>query len=592
MATLKTIMNEKKWELNASWNQLTDAQQALILYGTGDAEWDVEWTFKTKSRSGTQSLTTKWIGFCGYIDDEFERKRNNKKIESLEALLHQEECETCHGSRLKEYLLETSFLGKNIHELSQLSIREVLKHFEKGISDSNVQAIADVVLPGVIRMLKTLEQLGLSYLSIHRPVSSLSGGEYQRVMLAGQLSSHLYGVTYVLDEPTIGLDEKQVLTLISLLKQLIEKGNTVVVIEHDETFIRHADHILEMGPGSGEFGGEVQFTGSIEEVMNANDSITAKLLNTSVDYSARKSESVTREFGVRGATLHNLKSIDVGFYEGQITALTGVSGSGKSSLMEGVLYASFQANQPIGCESFFGMDAFDEVLLVDQQLLSTSLTSTVASYTGTLDDLKLVFSKTDHAKELGLKRADFSYLSKNGKCPTCSGNGKIKTSLDFMSDVWTPCDTCSGSRYSEKVNSVLYEEKSIGDVLKLSIDQAMDAFANESFVKKLQILSDVGIGHVLLGQATATLSGGEAQRVKLSKYLLSKQKGKRLFLFDEPSSGLHYFDIQQLIDVFRSCIDQGDTIVYIEHNKVMLQLADQVITLGPGSGSQGGEIVE
>lgn len=592
VATLVTIMNEKGWNLNLPWDQLTTEQQELILYGTGEAEWEVEWTFKTKSRSGTQSLTAKWLGFCGYIDDEFDRKRNNKKTESLEALLHQKECETCGGSRLKDYLLETRFLDKNIHELSQLSIREVLKHFENKITDARIQAIADVVLPGVIRTLKTLEKLGLSYLSVHRPIYSLSGGEYQRVMVAGQLSSHLYGVTYVLDEPTIGLDEQQVLALISLLKSLIDKGNTVVVIEHDETFIRHADHILEMGPGSGEFGGEVQFSGSIDEVLNAKDSVTAKLLKTSMSYSAKQQKSDGEKFGVRGAFLHNLKSIDVSFVEGQITALTGVSGSGKSSLMEGVLFASSQANQAVGCQQIFGMAAFDEVLLVDQQPLSTSLTSTVVSYTGILDDLKLIFSKIEGTKELGLKRADFSYLSKNGKCPTCGGHGKIKTSLDFMSDVWTPCDTCKGSRYSEQVNGVRYEEKSIGDVLSLSIDQAINLFENETFVSRLRTLSAVGIGHVRLGQATATLSGGEAQRVKLSKYLLLKQKGKRLFLFDEPSSGLHYFDIQQLMDVFRNCINQGDTIIYIEHNKSMLQLADQVITLGPGSGDQGGEIVE
>jgi len=594
IATLKEVAKQKNWNLDIPWSQLEDKVKEVILYGTGDALWDVTWKFNTKSRSGTQELTAKWLGFCNYIDDEYQRKLHNKNIKQLEDLLHGVQCPECHGSRLKPELLGTRFLQKNIHEFSQLSITACLELIENldGKVDNVVLAISQVVLPTVIESLKTIVDLGLGYLNLNREVHTLSGGERQRVTLAGQLSTHLFGVTYVLDEPTIGLDSVQVEVLSKALKRIVKNGNTVVVVEHDPSFIQSADYLIEMGPAAGSLGGEIIYQGKIADLYKAKHSVTYKLLQSQNLTPTRERKKKGEKFGLKGAYANNLKNIDVDFYSGQLIALTGVSGSGKSSLVKDALYSSWQKNRPVGCASVFGLDQFDEVLLIDQEGLSQNRLSTPASYTGIIEQLKTLFSKTDSAKMAGLKKADFSYQSKNGKCPTCSGHGKLKTSMDFMSDIWLTCDSCKGMRYSDVVLSSIYQEESIGEVLQMTVQQAIDFFESGTVVESLDVLRRVGVGHLQLGQAGNTLSGGESQRLKLATSLMKKRKGTTLFLFDEPSTGLHYFDILNLIEVFESLIDRGDTILFIEHNNTLIKSADQIITLGPGSGEDGGEICE
>lgn len=601
VATLKEVAKQRGWNIERPWQQLDDKVKDVILYGTGDVVWEVTWEFSTKSRTGTQSLKAKWLGLCNYIDEEYQRRLHNKNIVHLEELLHAVVCSTCQGSRLKSDLLNTTFLGKDIHALSQLDIASCLDLIStmEGKVDPVVLAISQVVLPGVQDSLKTLSDLGLGYLSLDRAVSTLSGGERQRVTLAGQLSTHLFGVTYVLDEPTIGLDTAQVEVLSKALQRIVSNGNTVVVVEHDPTFIRTADYLIEMGPAAGSLGGEVVYQGSIADIDQAEHSVTYQLLQEERVTSAKKPRGKGLPFGLKGAFANNLKHLDVDFYSGQVIALTGVSGSGKSSLIKEVLYSSWLKKRAVNCTSVTGLDQFEEVLLIDQEPLSQNRLSTPASYTGIIEQLKTLFSKTAFAKEAGLKKADFSYQSKNGKCTTCAGHGQLKTSMDFMSDIWLSCDSCKGMRYNEAVLACQYQGHSIGEVLRMTVREAIEFFESGAIVESLEILHRVGVGHLLLGQAGNTLSGGEAQRLKLAKSMIHTsaslgtrtRKGNTLYLFDEPSTGLHYFDILQLIEVFQSIVDRGDTILFIEHNGTLIESADQVIRLGPGSGENGGRLM-
>jgi len=593
IVTLKEAVKQNNWNITLPWNDLTDEVKNVILYGTGEMVYDVTWEYQTKTKSGIQELSAKWWGFCNYIDDECQRKLHNKNLQHLETLLHNVECSTCNGSRLKPELLETTFLGKNIHEISHLSIASCLDLIEnvEGKLDATVLAISKVVLASVTQSLKTIIDLGLGYLNLDRAVNTLSGGERQRVTLAGQLSTHLFGVTYVLDEPTIGLDVKQVEVLSKALKRIVSNGNTVVVVEHDLSFIQNADYIIETGPGSGRLGGEVIYQGRVADIASAKHSVTYQLLAGKGEKLAHQQNKKGEPFGVKGAFANNLKHIDVNFYAGQITAVTGVSGSGKSSLIKAVMYSSWLKNRPVNCNAVNGLEQFEEVLLIDQEILTQNSLSTPATYTGIIEQIKTLFSKTESAKELGLKKADFSYQSKNGKCATCSGHGKLKTSMDFMSDIWLTCDSCKGMRYNEALLDCKYNQRSIGEVLQMTVQEVIDFFESGAIVESLKILKQVGVGHIILGQAGNTLSGGESQRLKLANSMLGNRKGTTLYLFDEPSTGLHYFDILQLITVFQSLIDRGDTVLFIEHNNTLIQSAGQVITLGPGSGERGGVLI-
>lgn len=593
MSTLKEVARKKGFNLKLPWKDLEAEVQNIILYGTGDRIWDVEWEFTTKSRSGKQSLSVKWLGFCNYIDEEYQRKLHNKNLQSIDELLSDFECSACQGSRLKSELLETKFLGKNIHDLSRMTIKSCLDIIGSVENEINtvIIALSEVILPGVKESLKTLVDLGLGYLNLDRSVSTLSGGERQRVTLAGQLSSHLFGVIYVLDEPTIGLDELQVKVLSAVLKNIVANGNTVVVVEHDPLFISEADYLIEMGPGSGRNGGNVVFEGKVRDISKVKDSVTYQLLHGENDEVGLKQKSTSLSFGLKEANANNLKSIDVSFNSNQVIAVKGVSGSGKSSLIKDVLYESWLKSRPVNCSSVFGLDQFENVVLVDQEVVTQNRLSTPVSYTGIIEHIKSIFSKTDSAKELGLKKADFSYQSKNGKCSICAGHGKLKTSMDFMSDIWLTCDTCRGSRYNDIVLGCTYKNRSIGDVLRMSVVEAIDYFEVGLIVDHLNVLKKVGVGHLILGQAGNTLSGGEAQRLKLANSMMKKIKGSTLYLFDEPSTGLHYFDILSLIKVFQSLVEKGNTVLFIEQNKTLIQCAHQIITLGPGSGESGGEVI-
>ncbi len=593
MATLQALATHSNWDLTLPWNQLTTKQQEIILYGGDNTEWEVEWTYKTKSRTGTQQLKAKWLGLCVYLDDEFQRRLTAKNKQPLDAVMHEVKCTTCQGSRLKKELLKTTFLGLNIHELTQLTITECSTLLQDiNFKTFAEEKIAQAILPGVQRKMKPILDLGLGHLSMNRSVKSLSGGETQRITLAGQFSADLFGVTYVLDEPTIGLDTKQVEALVNLLHELVKKGNTVVAVEHDRQFIESSDYIIEMGPNAGNAGGEVVFQGTREELSKYPETLTQQLFANAITIKPPKFENKQFSFGVKGAVRNNLKNIDVTFNSGQIIAVSGVSGSGKSSLVRDVLFESHQKKRPEGCSSIFGMKQFDEVLLIDQKPFTGNSLSTTASFTGILDAIRGEFAKSSKAKELGFKKVDFSYQSKKGKCGACSGHGKQKTSLDFMGDVWTECDTCNGKRYNSEILVCKIGEKSIGDVLEMTVNQAFEFFENDRLKNDLQLLIDVGVSHLQLGHSGNLLSGGEAQRLKLAKELMSKTRGNTLYLFDEPSTGLHYLDVLKLIKLFNQLVKDGNTVLFIEHNSTLIESANVVINLGLGSGVLGGEIVQ
>ncbi len=600
MATLQTIFDKNGWNLNQPWNEFTLEQQEIILNGTGDEQWEVTWNFKNKSRSGTQELTIAWLGFCGFINDEFERKRQNKNIQTLEDLLHDVVCPICAGSRLKPELLETRFQDRNIAEWMELSISEMQSKMEatlenaselKNSSDQTV-ALTKRVLPAILQQLAELHQLGLSYLQLSRSVGTLSGGEYQRVLLAGQMAANLHGVTYIMDEPSVGLDSEQVMALEKLLRRIVDNGNTVVVVEHDPTFIKLADYLIEMGPGAGKNGGQIVFQGNQKELEDRKDTLSYQLIHESNVFPIIEGKDDTH-FTIVGANANNLKNIDVTVDLNALTMISGVSGSGKSTLMRDVLLASVQKGRAVGCESIENWEAIDalETIFIDQKPVSLKRNVTPASYLGILDHIQTLFAKTEKAKSLGFKKSDFSYLSKNGKCPTCQGNGKIKTSLDFMSDVWTDCDTCEGKRYNQSIEKVLWKQFSMGEILELSAAQALELFPQEKFVQIVKFMRDIGLGHLSLGQPANTLSGGEAQRLKLIKSIAKKSEQPRLILLDEPSVGLHQKDLGKLISMFQQIIDGGDTIVCIEHNEQLKGISSNQIKLGPGSGDAGGQIM-
>ncbi len=623
-AILKVVAQDLGIDLEQPWGNLPKDARDIILYGTGDRQWKVTWEFKNKTRSGTQELTAPWPGFCNYVDEEYQRKLHNKNIGALEELLEEVLCTSCQGSRLKPEQLEVRIAGLNIAELGQLSFEEIRKFLnglgtrESGQSDkpdsgeqrgssgqlkSSEQPepgagrdfkpeIFSLILPKIYRLLDVLEELGLPYLSPSRASRTLSGGEGQRIRLARAFSAMLYGVTYVLDEPTIGLHAKDVQPLIRVLRQLIHAGNTVIVVEHDETVIREADYLIEMGPGAGRKGGNVTAVGIPNVVIHNPASLTGKYLLAPPNLKPNAVPFEEAAFGLRNARIHNLKGLTLEWVAGGIIALTGVSGSGKSTLMQQVLLPSAQRGHPVHCESTYGLHRFDQVIVVDQKPIVQHTSSTVATWSGAMAPLRDGFASTPEAKAAGLKKSAFSHLHKSGACPECKGSGRQRTALDFLGEVDTVCESCDGQRYQAEVLAVKYHGWSIAEVLALTVEEANQHLkALGKMTPYVKALAEVGLGHLQLGQSLATLSGGEAQRLKLSKELIHHRQQKNLYLLDEPTTGLHFQDVEQLIRLFQRMVANGHTIMVIEHHPMLQQVAHQVIELGPGGGEAGGELV-
>ncbi|HRY33611.1 MAG TPA: hypothetical protein P5531_11645 [Bacteroidales bacterium] len=594
LATLRTVASELGLNLNPAWKDMDREVRDVILYGTGDRQYQVVWEFRNRSRAGTHRMQTSWTGFCNLVEDEYKRKYLNKNTRETDRLMHEVECEVCRGARLKPELLEIRFRDLNIAGLSGFSMKELLGFFSGVFRDElpgTEGLVFERIRQAVLGLLRVMDDLGIAHLTADRPSASLSGGESQRVRLASAFSSGLYGVTYVLDEPTTGLHSRDIQPLVRVVKQLIGKGNTAVVVEHETAFIREADHIIEMGPGAGPEGGRVVASGDLQCIMQHPDSLTGRILKAPPVLQPPRTEVLPDAFGVRGANINNLRHIDVSFIAGGIIAVTGVSGSGKSSLVSGALLASHHAGRPVGCRAVFGLEHFDHIAAVGQQSLSTGGLSSTATYSGFMDVLRDIFAAEAVKQGSRLGKSAFSYLS-DGKCPACGGYGTIKTAMDFMSDIRIPCDTCGGSRYKEDVLRIQLHGRNIADVLDMTVNEALEFFSDrKEATPYLQVLNASGAGHLKLGQPAATLSGGEAQRLKLATGILRFKKGRMLFVFDEPAAGLHSEDILKLAGLFRKLTGEGHTLLFIGHQPLLISLAHQVIELGPGSGPEGGRLV-
>ena len=580
------------------WNELSEQEKNICMFGTGDEQYDVTWKYKRGKREGEHNFSGPWKGFVNLVNDEYQRKHADSRGDSMLAVMKKEMCPACRGTRLKPEALSYRLMGKNIAELSLMSTGQSMawfKTFGDEITDEAVKTITKQLRVEILEKLAFLHKLGLDYLSINRDAATLSGGEAQRVRLASQLGNGLTDVTFVLDEPTVGLHPSDTESLMDIVKQLRDSGNTVVMVEHDRDVMLAADHIIELGPGAGENGGAVTASGTCKALIANPESISGQYLEAGFSFAAKKTNHnyiYGNPVKISAACANNLKNISIEIPVGRMTGLTGVSGSGKSSLLFDVVAASAQSGKPEACQSIVGLEQFKEVITITQAPVSTSKVSNVLTFTGLFDKIRNIFANTQEAKSAKLKKSHFSFNSKGGRCEKCLGQGKIRVSMDFVSDVWVTCEACHGKRYTEQVLAIRVKNHNIFDVLEMTVSQAIAFFGeNESPGKQLKTIEDVGLGYLRLGQSTDTFSGGELQRLKLAKELMSNTSGKNLYLLDEPSTGLHFRDVDVLMKLFDHLLKKGHTLIIIEHNMDIISQCDYVIDLGPGGGENGGNIV-
>lgn len=575
----------------------TEAVNAL-LYGTNEEKIEMHRT----NEFGSGVYYNTFEGIVENLERRFRETNSEWMKEEIGSFMSGVECPDCYGKRLKPVVLAVTIGGKNISDFCEMSIRDELKFIadnEPNLTEKQKQ-IGGQIMKEIKNRLQFLQSVGLDYLTLARSAGTLSGGESQRIRLTTQIGSALSGVLYVLDEPSIGLHQRDNDKLIATLKNLRDLGNTVIVVEHDEDTMRSADYIVDVGPGAGVHGGEIVAAGSVKDICKAKRSITGDYL------SGRKRIEVpqTRRPGngnfltVKGARENNLRNIDVKFPLGEFVCVTGISGSGKSSLINEILYKTLAcelngARSRAGkCDGVEGLEFVDKVIGIDQQPIGRTPRSNPATYTGVFNDIRTVFSQTQDAKMRGYGPGRFSFNVRGGRCEACEGNGILQIEMHFLPDVYVPCEVCKGARYNRETLEVKYKEKTISDVLNMTVEEAVVFFANQpKIARKLQTLLDVGLGYVTLGQSATTLSGGEAQRVKLANELARRSTGKTVYILDEPTTGLHMADVHRLIEVLQKLVDAGNTVIVIEHNLDLIKCADHIIDLGPEGGSAGGLIV-
>ena len=590
------LSKKYKFSLTEPWNSLSDEAKNIILYGTKGETLELHYD----QPRGKGVLKQAFEGICNNIERRYKETQSDASRKELEELMSECPCPDCQGRRLRKESLAVTVGEKNIYEFTTLSVEDALIWMDGLTLTEQQMLIADRILKEIRSRLGFLKSVGLGYLTLARSAGTLSGGESQRIRLATQIGSSLMGVLYILDEPSIGLHQRDNDKLLATLKNLRDLGNSLIVVEHDEDTMRAADYLIDIGPGAGVHGGQVVAAGTPAEVMANPDSLTGQYLSgkKKIEVPAVRRPGNGKVLKVIGAAENNLRHIDVEFPLGTFTVVTGVSGSGKSSLVNEVLFKRLGAElmrmkvRPGKCDRIEGMEYLDKVVNIDQSPIGRTPRSNPATYTGLFNDIRDLFASTQEAKSRGYGQGRFSFNVRGGRCEACSGDGLLKIEMHFLPDIFVPCEVCKGRRYNRETLEVRYKGKNIADVLDMTVDEALDFFsALPKLKKRLQTLQDVGLGYVKLGQPSTELSGGEAQRVKLATELSKQATGKTIYILDEPTTGLHSDDVRKLLEVLQRLVDAGNTVVVIEHNLDVIKCADHLIDLGPEGGDGGGTIV-
>ncbi len=591
----KGILDHFGADYDIPWKDLPKEVKDTVLYGTNGEKY----AFHYNRSYGSGSYNAVYEGVVNNLERRYRETTSDYSKGEIEKYLNESQCPDCHGARLSNAILAVTVGGKNIYEFTCMSIRDEMDFITNLKLTEREQFIANQIIKEIKARLKFLLDVGLDYLTLARSSSTLSGGEAQRIRLATQIGSGLMGVLYILDEPSIGLHQRDNERLIETLKNLRDLGNTVLVVEHDEDTMYAADHIIDVGPGAGIHGGEIVAQGTVEQIKKNKKSLTGQYLSGAkkigVPTMRRKSEDFIE---IIGAKENNLKDVDVKIPLGVFTCITGVSGSGKSSLINEILYKKLAkelnhaGTHPGEHKKINGLEKLDKIINIDQSPIGRTPRSNPATYTNVFNDIRDVFASTNEAKIRGYKPGRFSFNVKGGRCEACSGDGIVKIEMNFLADIFVPCDVCKGQRYNRETLEVRYKGKNIYEVLDMTVDEAVEFFKNQPKIKrKIETLQQVGLGYIKLGQSSTTLSGGEAQRVKLSTELSKRATGKTIYVLDEPTTGLHTADVHRLIKVLQKLVDAGNTVVVIEHNLDIIKTADHIIDLGPEGGTGGGTIV-
>ena len=567
-----------------------------ILYGTGDEKIDFEYS----SIAGVRKFTSPFEGVIPTLDRRYRETQSQGMKEFYELYMSNSHCPTCNGARLKKEILSVKVGDKNINELTDMSVDKIKEYLNSLKLNNKDKMISEQILKELNQRLQFLIDVGLEYLTLSRSAGTLSGGEAQRIRLATQIGSGLTGVLYILDEPSIGLHQRDNEKLIATLKKLRDLGNTVLVVEHDEDTMYAADQIIDIGPGPGVHGGSVIAQGTAEEIKLVSESITGQYLSgrKQIPIPKKRRKSNGKSIEIKGAVENNLKDINVKFPLGQFICVTGVSGSGKSTLINEILYKSIAKEingsneKPGKCKEIKGIENIDKIINIDQSPIGRTPRSNPATYTGVFDYIRDIFAGTNEAKMRGYEKGRFSFNVQGGRCEACSGDGVLKIEMHFLPDIYVPCEVCKGKRYNKETLEVKYKGKTISDVLDMTVEESLEFFKNVPKIKqKIQTLYDVGLGYIKLGQPSTTLSGGEAQRIKLATELSKKPTGKTLYILDEPTTGLHIADVHKLVDILQRLVDTGNSIIVIEHNLDLIKTSDYIIDLGPEGGDNGGKII-
>ncbi|MEG0712729.1 MAG: excinuclease ABC subunit UvrA, partial [Niameybacter sp.] len=595
-ALFEALMAKYHFDLETPFNQLSEEVQNIILYGTGEEK--VQFTFS--GEYGTRNYDYAFDGVVGNTKRRYEESSSESMRDEYESYMTSIPCKTCKGARLKPEALAVTIGDKNINEVTSMAIGDLRTFFLEVELTNRQKAIGAQVLKEVNARLGFLVDVGLDYLTLSRSSGTLSGGEAQRIRLATQIGSGLVGVLYILDEPSIGLHQRDNERLIQTLIRLRDLGNTLIVVEHDEDTMHAADWIVDIGPGAGEHGGEIISSGPLETILACEASETGAYLSgrKQIEIPEKRRKGNGNKIKIVGAKENNLKNLSVDIPLGTMTCITGVSGSGKSTLINEILLKRLARDlnraklKPGAHKDIRGLENLDKVIHIDQSPIGRTPRSNPATYVGVFDMIRDVFAGTQEAKMKGYQKGRFSFNVKGGRCEACRGDGMLKIEMHFLPDVYVPCEVCKGKRYNRETLEVKYKDKTISDVLNMTVEEALKFFENfQAISRKLQTLYDVGLGYVRLGQSSTTLSGGEAQRVKLATELSKRSTGKTMYILDEPTTGLHFADVHKLVGILDRLVEGGNTVVVIEHNLDVIKTADYIIDLGPEGGSRGGEIV-